>query len=163
MHDLGIFGQVDSGERVFVGLEAKVDETFNASVRDAYLTAKANQIAGKSTKAPERIEKLLELHFGHFKPPKVSMFGVRYQLLYATAGTLAVGTDISILFVAVFKTSLYNELAAAENYRDYIHFMTEVGATPIDASDKAATGHELVLDGKKLTCLYEYFDLYSIY
>lgn len=159
MHDLGIFGQVDTGESVFVGVEAKVDETFNETVHDAYLKAKANQIAGVSTNAPERIEKLLKLHFEHFDPPKVSMFDVRYQLLYATAGTVAVGADISILFVAVFKTALYSELAAAENYRDYIKFMTEVGAKPIDASDKSAVGHELVLDSNKLTCLYEYFEL----
>lgn len=159
MHDLGIFGQSDSGDSVFVGVEAKVDETFNVTVREAYLKAKANQIAGVSTNAPERIEKLLAMHFGHFEPPRVPMFDVRYQLLYATAGTLAQGADISVLFVAVFKTRLYSELLAAENFRDYIQFMTEAGATPIKLADRAAAGHELELDGRKLTCLYESFEL----
>ena len=86
VHDLGIFGRTASGESLFVGLEAKVDETFGSTVRDAYLAAKTKQIAGKSTNAPDRIEKLLA---SHFPKPKISMFDVRYQLLYATAGTLS--------------------------------------------------------------------------
>jgi len=156
VHDLAIFGQTDSGESLFVGLEAKVDESFGVYVRDAYLSAKAKQITGTSTKAPERIEELLGLHFSE---PDVSMFDVRYQLLYATAGTLAAEADISVFYVIVFKTQLYDESIGADNYADYLHFVTSVGGIPIKQDNKEALAHELTLNGKRLVCIYEYFDL----
>ena len=117
---------------------------------------KAKQITGTSTNAPERIEKLLAMHF---RDPDPSMFDIRYQLLYATAGTLAAGADISVLFVAVFKTGLYTESSGVKNYRDYIQFMGKVGATPLKLSIKEVQGHKLVLQGKQLVCLHEYFEL----
>lgn len=158
MHDLGIFGRTASGRSLFVGVEAKVDEPFGALVREAYLGAKARQIAGESTNAPERIEQLLKLHF---REPDPSMFEVRYQLLYATAGTLAVSADISVLYVIVFKTPAYSETIAAENYWDYAQFMTKTRAAPVKLPNKEATAHRLVIGGKELLCLYEYFELYS--
>lgn len=87
------------------------------------------------------------------------MFDIRYQLLYATAGTLAEGADISVLFVAVFKTTLYNESIGVENYRDYIQFMGKVRAIPLQRPNKEVQGHELILQGKRLVCLHEYFEL----
>ncbi len=158
MHDLGILGRTASGKSLFVGVEAKVDEPFGVPVRDAYLEAKARQIAGKSTNAPERIEQLLKLHFHEADP---SMFEVRYQLLYATAGTLAASADTSVLYVVVFKTPAYSETIAADNYRDYAQFMAKTGARSIKLPNKEATAHKLVLGGKELLCLYEYFELYS--
>ncbi|WP_163341008.1 hypothetical protein [Desulfopila sp. IMCC35008] len=89
-----------------VGVEAKVDETFGPTVQDYYLAAKAKQITGSSTNAPQRVEKLLSMHF---TKPKVSMFDIRYQLLYTTAGTLAAGADVSALYVAVFISKLYDK------------------------------------------------------
>jgi uncharacterized protein DUF6946 len=156
MHDIALFGNTGNDESVFVGVEAKVDEPFGISVLDNYLASKAKQIVGASTRAPERIEKLLSLHF---REPDISMFDIRYQLLYATAGTIAAGADISVLFVIVFKTELYNESIGAENYKDYIQFLGQVGASPIRLLSNEAQGHEMQLQGKRLICLYEYFEL----
>ena len=156
VHDLGLFGQVADGRSLFVGVEAKVDESFGPTVRDSYLQSKANQITGTSTNAPERIEQLLALHFSK---PDTAMFDVRYQLLYATAGTLAAGADISVLYVVVFKTPLYDESIGADNYRDYIHFVNKVGGAPVSLAEKSAIAHTLELDGRELTCVHEYFDL----
>lgn len=158
MHDLGIFGKTSSGKTLFVGVEAKVDEPFGATVRDAYLTAKAKQIGGESTNAPERIEELIRLHF---PTPDLSVFDVRYQLLYATAGTLAAGTDVSVLFVVVFKTPLYSETLSAENYREYVDFLGRVRAAPLKLSSNEVYGHKLTLQGKELICLYETYELES--
>lgn len=36
MHDLGMFGNTEDGKSVFIGVEAKVDESFGTSVHDAY-------------------------------------------------------------------------------------------------------------------------------
>ena len=156
VHDLGLFGQTADGRTVFVGVEAKVDETFGATVHDAYLQAKANQITGKSTNAPERIEQLLALHFAE---PSPTMFEVRYQLLYATAGTLAVNADIAVLYVVVFKTPLFDESIGASNYYDYIHFVNKVGGRPVPLGDKGAIAHEIILGDRPLVCMHEYFDL----
>lgn len=103
MHDGGIFGETEDGKSIFIGVEAKVDESFGAPVLESYLKAKTRQIAGEPTNAPQRIEKLLAMHFNN---PDVSMFDIRYQLLYATAGTIAAGADISVLYVTVFQTAL---------------------------------------------------------
>ena len=156
MHDLGMFGHTEEGKSVFIGVEAKVDESFGASTLDQYLKAKAKQIVGGVTNAPQRIEDLLSLHF---KKDDRSMFDVRYQLLYATVGTLAEEADIHILYVIVFKTLLYDESIGADNYRDYIQFMDKVGATSHTLPTKEAVGHKLTLDDKELVCLYEYFTL----
>ncbi len=158
MHDLGIFGKTASGKSLFVGVEAKVDETFGATVRDAYLTAKAKQIGGKSTNAPERIEELIRLHFPN---PDMSAFDVRYQLLYATAGTIAAGADVSVLFVVVFRTPLYRKTLGAKNYQNYVDFLSRVKAKPLKLSSKEILGHNLSLQGKELICLYETYELES--
>lgn len=78
MHDLAITGRVGESQRLFVGVEAKVDEPFGEIVRESYLRAKTRQISGKSTNAPRRIEGLLKMHFSNDDP---KMFDVRYQLL----------------------------------------------------------------------------------
>ncbi|WP_028585134.1 DUF6946 family protein [Desulfogranum mediterraneum] len=156
MHDIALFGRTENDATIFVGAEAKVDESFGSSVRDSYLMYKAKQITGTSTNAPERIERLLAMYFHE---PDTSMFDIRYQLLYATVATLAAGADISILFVLVFKTHLYNEGLGLKNYQDYIQFMSKVGAHPLQLATKEVQGHELMVQGKRLICLHEYFDL----
>lgn len=95
----------------------------------------------------------------HFQKPDPSMFDIRYQLLYATAGTIAERADISILFVIVFKTDLYNERIGAENYQDYIKFMKTVGASSLKLPSTEVQGHEILLQDKRLVCLHEYIDL----
>lgn len=156
VHDLGIFGHAADGRSVFIGVEAKVDETFGGTVHDSYLQSKANQITGTSTNAPARIEQLLAMHFAE---PDISMFDVRYQLLYATAGTLAANADVSVLHVVVFKTPLYDESVGANNYRDYVHFVNKVGGTPLPLDDKGAIAHEITFEDRRLVCVHEYFDL----
>ena len=156
MHDLGVFAKSDDGESVFIGVEAKVDESFGATVLENYLDAKAKQICGVSTNAPKRIEKLLSQHFVE---PSKDMFNIRYQLLYATVGTLAVNSDHAILYVIVFRTNLYSETKSAENYRDYVYFMEKVGARPFNVPGSAVRGHKIELGGKTLICFYETYEL----
>ncbi len=157
VHDLAMFGKTKNGQTVFVGVEAKVNETFGPTVHDYYLTAKAKEITGTPTNAPKRVEKLLSMHF---TKPKRSMFDVRYQLLYATAGTLAAGADISVLYVAVFKTDLYDKMIGASNHRDYLKFLSEIGAHPFpsDPNNGNLSIHQTLLQGKNLTCIHEHFN-----
>lgn len=156
VHDLALFGQTSSGESIFVGVEAKVDETFGVPVRDAYLAARARKIVGKATNAPERIEELLRLHFSS---SDVSMFDVRYQLLYSTAGTRAADADLAVLFVAVFRTPLFDEAIGAQNYKDYVDFITKISGRPIGIKGDSALAHEVFVGGRALVCLHKYFQL----
>ncbi len=154
VHDLAIFGETESGKRVFIGVEAKVDESFGKALSQEYLKAKARQITGASTRAPERIEQLLGLHF---RTPNPAMFDVRYQLLYATAGTLAADADLHLLCILVFETPLYDKRKGAENKRDYLWFMDKVGAETL--TTRSGHGHRLKLGDKELACIYESFKL----
>jgi hypothetical protein len=40
VHDIALFGTADNGRTVFIGVEATVDETFGALVKDSYLNSK---------------------------------------------------------------------------------------------------------------------------
>ncbi len=153
VHDLGIFGRTQSGKSLFVGIESKVDESFNKPVLDIYLESKAKQLSGISTKAPERIEDLLKLNFKKINP---SVFDVRYQLLYATAGTVAENADIYVLLIIVFKTTDYNELKGLDNYRDYLKFIDLAESVKIPIDDSQAIAHKLSIGDKELISIYEY-------
>jgi hypothetical protein len=155
-HDLGIYGECkDSAKSLFVGVEAKVDEPFGEIVKDVYARAMARRGAGVSTNLPDRVEDLLALHFPT-KPP--GMWDTRYQLLYATAGTLAAGMDTSILYIIVFRTPAYDPEVGRENERDFTDFMRQTGATDLKG-DGTARAYKMTLGGKDLYCVYDYYDL----
>jgi hypothetical protein len=155
-HDLGIYGEGhDSGKSLFVGVEAKVDEPFGEVVKDVYARAMARRGAGVSTNLPDRVDDLLALHFPA-KPPR--MWETRYQLLYATAGTLAARMDMSVLYIIVFRTSAYDPEIGKENERDFMDFMKQTGATDLKG-DGNARAYKMTLGGKDLYCVYDYFDL----
>ena len=106
IHDLAIYGKTDSGKSIFVGVEAKVDETYNSNLSKIYDKAKSEQLNGKSTMIPQRIEELIKNYF----PGLSTHSSVRYQILYAIAGTLC-------LFLT-FKTCKYKKTAAQRNKKD---------------------------------------------
>ena len=154
-HDVGIFGSTNSGKRVFVGIEAKVDETFNEKISETYLKAKSKELSSISTNSAKRIEGLLKRNFKIVKPEH---FDLRYQLLYTTVGTLDAKEkeeylDLYFLFVIVFKTELYNELKGIENYKDYIQFINNLDSEKIK-SDNNLDIHKVRLDNKELYTIY---------
>ena len=152
VHDLGVFGTTNSGKSIFIGIESKVDESFNRTVSEVYLEAKAKQIAGEATNAPARIENLLRLNFHNIGP---SVFDLRYQLLYATAGTVAVDSDLYVLLILVFKTHLYEELKALDNYRDYLKFTALAESSEILNDEGQVVAHRISVGGKELFSIYE--------
>jgi len=147
VHDLGIYGQTASGKSLFVGVESKVDESFNKTIADVYLQAITKRIGGGRTKAPDRIEKLLR---DHFRKPEKEVFDLRYQLLYATAGTLASKQDLSLMYIIVFKTDLYNELKGIENLKDYIAFINASRSEELDCSRPESLVHRINVFRKSL-------------
>lgn len=156
VHDLGITGTTMTKQSLFVGVEAKVDETFGPTIGEAYDKATKAKENNPRSNARRRIEDLLAMHF-----PQVdsSHDKLRYQLLYATAGTFGAGKDVSILYITVFKTQSFNEEVGKKNQDDYLRFIEKAGAQELQVTDKNVDAHELWLDAKRLICVYEYFEL----
>jgi hypothetical protein len=146
-HDLGIFGKTITGKKIFIGIEAKVDESFGGTIAYAYHTAKAKELNGESTNWPKRIEELLKFNF---KTIKVSDFKLSYQLLFSTAGTLCIDADIHILLILVFKTESYNSKKGAANYKDLQAFLKKAEADKI-----ADNTYKLNMNNKDLTIIYK--------
>lgn len=150
-HDLGIFGKTESGRKFFIGVEAKVDESFGSTIASAYHTAKAKELNQISTNAPIRIEELLKFNFKTVKPGD---FNLKYQFLFSTAGTLCITVDIHILLILVFKTEVYDKKKGAANYKDLQAFLKRTEANKIDKNT-----YKLNIDNKDLTLIYKEVNL----
>ena len=161
--DLGITGYLKRSslkEGLFVGVEAKVDETFAGTVRSRYSSAMRTREAGKNTNAPERVKGLLSNYFSVKDSPCSSRFAdIRYQLLTGTAGTVATPYDVSVFYILVFRTSLYNERKGFKNRQDYENFMEATCGKPLVQDGKDFRADELQLGERKLVCVYDYVDL----
>ena len=156
-HDLGIFGKTQSGKSLFVGVEAKVDESFGAYVADEWRKAQKIRESGKGTRLPERIMQLCDRFNDGLGINKCDK--VRYQLLHGTAGTVDSKADVSVFYVAVFKTDSYDKEIGESNHRDYQQFIERAGGVPTQDNGNRASSHVLTLGGKQLIAIYEYFDL----
>lgn len=146
-HDLAIFGETATGKKIFVGVEAKVDESFGDTIASAYHKAKAKELNDLPTNAPRRIEKLLNFNF---KSIKASDFNLRYQLLFSTAGTLCIDADIHILLILVFKTKDYDSKKGAVNYKDLQIFFKKTEAVKV-----ADNTYQLNINNKDLKIIYK--------
>lgn len=155
-HDLGIYGRTaKSNKSIFIGVESKVDESFNETILEAYLKSKSKTLSGVSTNSDTRIEQLLKKHYLKVTPEH---FNLRYQLLYSTVGTLEANfnnkpVDIAVLFVIVFKTDLYNEVLGLENYKDYIRFSNSLDNQKIKNSQNIDI-RMLKIGGRNLYSIY---------
>lgn len=158
--DLGIFGQVDSEASLFVGLEAKVDEPFDKDVCVKYREAVRESSRRPSSRRVDRVRDLLSDYFGETADPCDSAFSdIRYQLLTATAGTVAVGADFSVFYVMVFRTDLYDEGKGQENRLDYERFIKAAGGVALTQGEGGFDTHEINVAGKRLICVYDYYDV----
>ena len=117
-HDLGIYGKTVSGKRIFIGVEAKVNETFGGTVQSAYDKVEYLKSIGKNSNLKERIDGLKEEYF-----PGLDLYDKRYQLLYAIAGTLCEEADIKILLFTTFETNKYDEKCGQRNDNDLNDFL----------------------------------------
>ena len=159
VHDLGIYGETESGKSLFVGVEAKVDESFGPYVADEWRKARRIVQQGRRTRLPDRISELCD----RFQDgPGISPTDeIRYQLMHGAAGTVEAGADVSVLYIAVFVTDDYDEAKGIANFQDCRTFLNRAGATinPNQNRDRAYESHTLNMSGKALTTIYEYIDL----
>ena len=156
-HDLGILGKTASERSLFVGVEAKVDETFNEYVGDVWRKATQLLERGGNTNQPQRIQELCARFKG---APRITedSSDIRYQLLYSAAGTVDAGADVSVFYVAVFRGDAYDASIGESNHQDYLRFIECAGGEPIGPDGRGASAHLFMLGDKRLVSIYEYFD-----
>ena len=153
-------GRLILKQSLFVGLEAKVYETFRSMVGSRYLTAMKTREAGKSTNTPQRVKDLLSNYFSVDGPPDSHRFvDIRYQLLTGAAGTVAAPGSVSVFYILVFRTSLFDGRKGLVNRWDYERFVEATRAEPLIRCDDGFRADELKLRGKRLVCIYDYVDV----
>ena len=157
--DLGVTGHVSRlalRSSLFVGVEAKVDETFGSTVGSRYSSATKIRKAGKSTNAPERVNGLLSKYFSVKDPPDSSRFAdIRYQLLTGSAGTVASPGEVSVFYILTFRTSAYDDRKGLANQQDYERFTEATRSKPLLRDGKNFRADELKLGGKRLVCVFD--------
>ena len=144
-----------SERSLFVGVEAKVNETFGKSVGNEW--REANKQRGANTNLPQRIKELCA-RFNDAPRITEDSPDIKYQLLYGAAGTVAAGADVSVFYVAVFRSDAYDPSVGEENHQDYLRFVECAGGEPIGPDGRGASAHLVMLGDKELVSIYEYFD-----
>ncbi|WP_455586665.1 DUF6946 family protein [Bacteroides sp.] len=135
--------------RVFITVEAKVDENFSKII--------GNSIISQSS---HRAKELLKKFIPYYKEQDKKL---RYQLFHATAATIEKGDygqdfQISIMLILVFKTKGYgnnvdyNERKGQRNYKDFCDYMQAIGAKRI--IDKETDVWSLNFKGKEVVFIY---------
>jgi hypothetical protein len=154
VHDLGIWGKTNSNKTIFVGIESKVDEPFNETVKEVYIKNKKEEKNGEKSNTLKRIEKLLERIFSTITEITENQFEIRYQLLYSTVGTIDAkedkkSADIPIFLIIVFKSKDYDPEKGKKNYEDFKYFIKEIKAKEI-FKDKNKEMFEINIEEKDL-------------
>ncbi len=127
MQDLAIWGKA-KGKNLFIGVEAKVDESFGSTTikaqRNYVNKLKEDNI---STQADQRLDKLVQ---DFLSGDEERNGGLRYQLLYYLAGSIREkDADIVFMPVIVYKTNLYSDSKGKKNIKAYKAFMEHIGFT----------------------------------
>lgn len=171
MQDLAIWGKTQEGKSVFIGIEAKVLETFDETIQDAIIEAEAIQKKKPKSNKLNRIYDVLNTLFPGKSPSSLNM--LRYQLTHYFVGGLKEApslsisntpysenravADIVVLPVLVFKTKRYEENpgVAEDNKNDYLDFCKAVeGMEHIPNKSYENAFHKRILN-QDLYTLYE--------
>lgn len=136
MQDLVIWANSDDMP-IVICIEAKVDESFNNNIPDAYEAAKRVLEKKPNSNAKQRIEDLCSKYFDGKKIE--DLCHIRYQLLYYLAGSITEAKKIKgIVYmpVMVYHTSEYDTIAGENNKKDYMAFMRSLQFNRIDTDDE---------------------------
>jgi hypothetical protein len=129
-HDLVARGRLPNDERIVVCVEAKAGEALGQTVQQYSRAGKAKREKGESTKAPERLQELLQRYAPHYESTEERVRLMRYQLLSALAGTEAEATESgakhAVLMVHEFRTDQRPEDKTASNMAELHRFVTTV-------------------------------------
>ena len=149
-HDLWLLGRTKIAS-VTICVEAKADEPFgNHIVAEYRKAALRRRERGISTRAPERIDALLNM----VKKTTSNWDGIRYQLLTAITGTILQArldkSDLAVFVVHEFRTDKTTAENLERNDEDYERFLATLGI-PSSASADGYLGGPVTIDG--MECL----------
>jgi hypothetical protein len=129
----------DRGE-FLLAVEAKADEPFGETVAEALAAAAERRLANPRSRGIERIEHLAMALLGPRRKGEVSLGRIRYQLLTAVAGAVAVAvrkrSQRVVLLVQEFQTYKTTEEKRVANARDlnaFVHRLSHGAVRQIDA------------------------------
>lgn len=134
--DLALVGHTSSA-RIAVTIEAKADEAFGTTVAKTVADALERGIRNPRSRGVRRIEDLVRALLSPHRKGLPHVGGLRYQLLTATAGTLAYATreqtSLAALIVHEFITDKTNAERRAENAADLDRFLQRLAGTAISS------------------------------
>lgn len=154
--DMILIGELENREKVFITVEAKVDESFGGTIDCSKTDQKSN-----------RVEGLIKKFIPHFKESDKKL---RYQLLHATAATIEKGSygkafQKSIMLTLVFKTKGYGKDVDYDrnkgdrNFEDFCDFMQAIGANREGQSNV----WNLNFKGQEITFIYADIEFQNLY
>jgi hypothetical protein len=122
-----------AGGKVAVTVEGKGHESFGFTVAKAYEAAIEVKLKKPRSKAVDRLTGLIPTLFSERKQGQPKVGDLRYQLLTATAGTLAYamkeGAKLAVMIVHEFKTNLTDDKLHEKNHRDLEAFVRRLSGT----------------------------------
>lgn len=136
MQDMVIWAK-NNDTPIVICIEAKVDESFNKNILDAYNSAEKEHKKKPNSNAKQRIE---DLCLKYYNKKNIEELGhIRYQLLYYLAGSLAEAkkiNGIAYMPIIVYHTSVFNKKTGEKNKRDYMAFMDSLRFKRIQNDDE---------------------------
>jgi hypothetical protein len=124
--DLAFVGETTSG-RIAVTVEAKADEAFGGTVAETLAAALERSVKNPKSRGMRRVECLVKALFTPRAKGMSTIANLRYQLLTATAGTLAYALQQkaprAVLVVHEFVTTRTLDERHAMNAADYDAFL----------------------------------------
>ena len=119
MNDLALFGEND---KYFIGIEAKVDETFGDTILEAYNEGAKEKKSNPNSKKAQRVLDLVKKYYNQDTiTDKIGQY--RYQLLHYLAGAMAENDKLVLMPVLVFHTKEYSMEKGSNNQQDFFDFM----------------------------------------
>ena len=176
MQDLALWGKLNDGTSIFMGIEAKVLESFgNYILRDEYDNAieekRRREAIDKKSNKPSRVEGITHFFFPGKTPYDKDICDLRYQLMHYFKASIQEAptyieslrplkpernkVDIVVLPVLVFMTRIYDKNPAKGelNEQDYNNF-----CDALKLEKKIIGGKEIregIIAGHKIISFYE--------
>ena len=124
--DMGIWGRTESGKIFFIGVEAKVDEPFGQTLREAIASAKKDARDHPASHRETRIRELSNW-FGIATTDdciRGEEGNFRYQLFHFAKGTADVpDVDFRIMLLVTFQTDMSDPKKVKDNIDDWNRFL----------------------------------------
>lgn len=150
--DLAFVGQAGR-HRVAVTVEAKADEPFGSTVGETLTAAVARWTENERSGGVGRVLDLVESILPRPTDGGTQASALRYQLLTAVAGTLALAVstraDIGVLVIHEFVTNKTRAELHAKNHADYQAFLARLSPS-LAGGDRAALVGPIVVPGAPL-------------